>query len=58
LNYTLNIDIDALNDIKEAVDWSELQLEGLGIRYKNQVKKQINSLKKNPHLFIVKTRWV
>lgn len=52
--YKLTIDVDALNDIQEAVAWYELQLKGLGIRYKNQVKKQINSLKKNPHSFALK----
>lgn len=54
MSYKINIDVDALNDIQDATDWYELQLKGLGIRYKNQVKKQINSLKKNPHLYAIK----
>ncbi len=54
MSYKINIDFDALNDIQDAADWYELQLKGLGIRYKNQVKKQINSLKKNPHLYAIK----
>nr|WP_315221103.1 type II toxin-antitoxin system RelE/ParE family toxin [uncultured Flavobacterium sp.] len=31
-----------------------MQSKGLGLRYKNQTKKQINSLKKNPYLFSIK----
>jgi plasmid stabilization system protein ParE len=54
LSYTLKIDIDAFKDIQETVEWYELQLKGLGQRYKNQTKKQINSLKKNPYLFSIK----
>ena len=52
--YQIKIDIDAINDIQEARDWYELQLIGLGLQYKNQVKKQINSLKKNPTIFSIK----
>lgn len=54
MSYKINIDIDALNDIQDASDWYEFQSKGLGNRYKNQVKKQINSLKKNPFLFAIK----
>jgi mRNA-degrading endonuclease RelE of RelBE toxin-antitoxin system len=54
LGYTLKIDIDAFKDIQETVEWYELQLKGLGLRYKNQTKNQINSLKKNPYLFSIK----
>jgi hypothetical protein len=46
LRFQLKIDTDALNDIQETFEWYELKLTGLGLRYKNQVKKQINSLKK------------
>lgn len=52
--YSLKIDIDAFKDIQRAVEWYELQVLGLGNRYKSQVKKQINSLKKNPYLFSIK----
>lgn len=54
MNYFLKIDIDAFNDIQNTSEWYEMQLKGLGLRYKNQVKKQINSLKKNPYLFSIK----
>ena len=54
MNYSLKIDIDAFNDIQNTSEWYEMQLKGLGIRYKNQTKKQINSLKKNPYLFSIK----
>jgi plasmid stabilization system protein ParE len=54
LAYSLKIDIDAFKDIQETSEWYEMQLKGLGLRYKNQTKKQINSLRKNPYLFTVK----
>ena len=54
MNYRIQIDIEAIQDIQKTFDWYELQIEGLGLRYKNQVKKQINSLKKNPLLFSIK----
>ncbi|MDR6968954.1 plasmid stabilization system protein ParE [Flavobacterium arsenatis] len=54
MSFKLKIDIDAFQDIEEAAEWYELQSKGLGLRYKSQVKKQINSLKKNPYLFSIK----
>jgi mRNA-degrading endonuclease RelE of RelBE toxin-antitoxin system len=54
LAYSLKIDIDAYKDIQETSEWYEMQLKGLGLRYKNQTKKQINFLKKNPYLFAIK----
>jgi hypothetical protein len=54
LNYSIKIDIDAFNDIQNTSEWYEMQSKGLGLRYKNQTKKQINSLKKNPYLFSIK----
>jgi mRNA-degrading endonuclease RelE of RelBE toxin-antitoxin system len=54
LDYKLKIDIDAFKDIQQANDWYEIQLKGLGKRYTNQAKKQINSLKRNPYLFSIK----
>ena len=54
MHFQLKIDTDALNDIQETFEWYELQLKGLGLRYKTQTKKQINSLKKDPYLFSIK----
>lgn len=54
LSYTIKIDVDALSDIQNTFEWYELQVKGLGLRYKNQAKKQINFLKKNPCLFSIK----
>ena len=54
MNWVLKIDIDAFKDIQEAIEWYELQLKGLGNRYKIQTIKSINSLKKNPFVFSVK----
>lgn len=54
MRFQLKIDTDALNDIQETFEWYETQLKGLGLRYKTQAKKQINSLKKDPYLFNIK----
>jgi len=54
LSYTIKIDVDAFSDIQNTFEWYELQVKGLGLRYKNQAKKQINFLKKNPFLFSIK----
>ena len=54
MRFQLKIDTDALNDIQETFEWYETQLKGLGLRYKTQTKKQINSLKKDPYLFSIK----
>lgn len=54
MRFKLKIDTDALNDIQETFEWYETQLKGLGLRYKTQAKKQINSLKKDPYLFSIK----
>jgi plasmid stabilization system protein ParE len=42
--FTIKIDIEALTDIEDAAEWYEVQSTGLGKRFKNQVKKQIDSL--------------
>ena len=52
--YGQPFDIDAVKDIQNTVEWYELQISGLGLRYKNQVKKHITSLRKNPYLFSIK----
>lgn len=54
MDYSLKIDIDAFNDIQNTSEWYEMQSKGLGLRYKNQTKKQINSLQKDPHIFSIK----
>lgn len=53
MSYKLKIDKAALNDIQQSIEWYELQLSGLGIRFKTNAKKQINSLKVNPQLFSI-----
>jgi hypothetical protein len=53
-SYKIRIDTDAFYDIKDAAKWYENKSPGLGKRYTTQVKKDINSLKKNPLLFAVK----
>ncbi|WP_139257248.1 type II toxin-antitoxin system RelE/ParE family toxin [Flavobacterium micromati] len=43
-----------MKNIQETSEWYEMQSKGLGLRYKTQTKKQIQSLKKNPYLFSIK----
>jgi len=40
--------------LKRQFSGMNYKLKGLGQRYKEQAKKQINSLKKNPYLFSIK----
>ena len=54
MSYILKIDVDAFKNIQDTSEWYELQSKGLGQRYKNQTKKQINTLKKDPYLFSIK----
>ncbi len=54
MRFQIKIDIDAFNDIQEIVEWYEMHLKGLGLRYKTETKKQINSLQKDPYLFSIK----
>lgn len=42
--FTIKIDIEALTDIEDAAEWYEVQSIGLGTRFKNQIKKQIDAL--------------
>lgn len=46
--YKIKIAPDALQDIQDATDWYNKQLQGLGTRFQKQVITQINSLKSNP----------
>jgi hypothetical protein len=46
--FKIKIDPNAVIDIKDAANWYEEQLKGLGERFKNVIKKSINSLKINP----------
>jgi hypothetical protein len=39
--YKLKIDKEALQDIQNATDWYNEQLEGLGSRFQKQTKLQI-----------------
>lgn len=52
--YKIYIDIDALKDIQDATDWYNEQLPTLGSRFQKQVKSQINSLKKNAHVYAIR----
>ncbi len=42
----------AKNEFDEAIEWYELQSQGLGERFKNSVIQQIEKVKKNPTWFV------
>lgn len=52
--YRLKIDREALTDIREIVDWYEVQQNGLGSRFRDIVIDQIDYLKENPQLFAIR----
>jgi hypothetical protein len=46
----VNIHGLAAREFDEAVEWYDLQLEGLGLRFRKSVIEQINKIKKNPEM--------
>ena len=52
--YKIKIEPEAINDIQEATDWYNEQLQGLGSRFQKQVIVKINSLKNNPSTYAVR----
>jgi mRNA-degrading endonuclease RelE of RelBE toxin-antitoxin system len=46
--YKIKIDPEAIEDIQLATDWYNNQIPGLGNRFQEQVKTQVNYLKSNP----------
>ena len=47
--YDLQIDIDALTDIREIVDWYNKRVPNLGSRFQKAIKQQILKLKNNAY---------
>lgn len=43
----------AAKEFEEAVEWYELQSEGLGKRFTKSVIEQINKIKKNPKWYLI-----
>lgn len=56
--YSIKIDEEALNDLREIVVWYNNVSNDLGLRFHKQVKSQINSLKKIHILvqFVIQTQ--
>jgi len=52
--YFVRIEPEALNDIQKITDWYNEQQAGLGGRFQKTVIQQINSLKKDPHIFVIR----
>jgi len=52
--YKILIDVDALEDIQDAVDWYNEQLPKLGSRFLRQVKREINSLKNSAGTYAIR----
>ncbi len=53
-DYKIKIHAEALDDIQSATDWYNEQSSGLGLRFQNQVVKQINELKNSAQLYAVR----
>lgn len=55
--YTMKIRIHdlAVKEFDEAIEWYELQADGLGTRFKKSVIDQMNKIKKNPKWFLKET---
>jgi plasmid stabilization system protein ParE len=53
-NYTIQINQDALQDIRDTVDWYNFKTLGLGDEFKRQAISKINSLKKNPSIYTIR----
>ena len=52
--YKVKVEFEALTDIQEITDWyNEIQV-GLGARFQKTVVNQINSLKRDPHIFAIR----
>lgn len=52
--YKVKIEPEALADIQDITDWYNKAQKGLGKRFQNRVIKQINSLRRNPHIYAVR----
>jgi mRNA-degrading endonuclease RelE of RelBE toxin-antitoxin system len=52
--YMVKIDPDALNDIQMITNWYNEQQKGLGGRFQKTTIQQINSLKKDPHIYAIR----
>ena len=49
--WTIRVDVDALTDIQDIINWYNTQSKGLGTRFKKQIVLQISSLKDNPEIY-------
>ncbi len=52
--YKVKVESDALTDIQEITDWYNEIQAGLGGRFQKTVVKQINSLNKDPQIFVIR----
>lgn len=52
--YNVFIHEEALNDIQNIINWYNIQLISLGIKFHKQITLQINQLKKTPLIYAVR----
>lgn len=45
----------AARELDEAIEWYELQSQGLGKRFKKSVTAQIRKIRKNPNWFLIES---
>ena len=52
--YQVKIEPESLSDIQEITDWYNRQQTGLGKRFQKAAINQINSLNKDPHIYVIR----
>ncbi len=52
--YKIQIDVEALQDIEEIIDWYNYKQDGLGIRFWIQLNSQISNLGLTPFNFSIR----
>jgi plasmid stabilization system protein ParE len=52
--FSVKIEPEALKDIQEITNWYNEQQKGLGGRFQKTAIQQINSLKKDPHIYAIR----
>ena len=57
MRYTIHVRADAEIDIEETVGWYELQCNGLGSKFLDEVQRTFNEIAENPYMYGVVHRF-
>ena len=50
---TVKIHEFAYQELQEGIAWYDLQSSGLGVKFQDEIKKQVQNISKNPSWFLV-----